>query len=219
MNSLKNLLFITALIGSSFANAHEVWLVKSAKGDDIKLYLGEPGEPESGDSIAGLKNAQVFVNDSQSTLALTQHQNYWLAEVKEQGDVRAFIDDLWEPWKMEKTSEQEADKLQAAKLYAKAGRQDTKAKQELEFVPSKANGNTFTLVYKNNPVVDHAVLVQTPSQQLKITTDKKGQLTVTNKEKGTYIISSDYPVEGKAVVAGNQVDSTYNIVTISFRVD
>ena len=61
--------------------------------------------------------------------------------------------------------------------------------------------------------------MQTPSQQLKITTDKKGQLTVTNKEKGTYIISSDYPVEGKAVVAGNQVDSTYNIVTISFRVD
>ena len=62
MNSLKNLLFIAALIGSSFANAHEVWLVKSAKGDEIKLYLGEPGEPESGDSIAGLKNAQVFVN-------------------------------------------------------------------------------------------------------------------------------------------------------------
>ena len=77
----------------------------------------------------------------------------------------------------------------------------------------------MTSVYKKNPVVDHGVIVQTASQKIKKTTDKKGQLTVTNKEKGTYIITSDYAVEGKAVVAGNQVDSTYNIVTISFRVD
>ncbi|MGO2012862.1 MAG: DUF4198 domain-containing protein [Pseudoalteromonas sp.] len=218
MLSLKKLLFISGLIiFSNMAHAHEIWLEKSAT-DSVRLYLGEPGEPESGDKIAGLKNTKVFLNSTQSALALTQHQNYWSAALKEQGDVRAYTDDLWEPWKMKKASEQEVDKLQAAKLYAKAGREDTQAKQNLEFVPTKSQGNTFTLVYKNNPVNEHDVLIQTPSQQVKAKTDKNGQLTITTKEEGTYIISSDYPVEGKAMIAGNQVDSTYNIVSVSFEV-
>ncbi|BDF96492.1 MULTISPECIES: hypothetical protein [Pseudoalteromonas] len=219
MKSLKNSLFIAALLTcSNFAIAHEIWLVKSAKGDAVKLYLGEPGEPESGDKIAGLKNTKVFVDSTESTLALTQQQNFWSAELTEQGDVRAFTDDLWKPWKMEKVSEQDTDTFQAAKLFAKAGREEIQAKQELEFVPTKSNGDTFTLVYKNKPVVDHEVLVQTPKHQVKTITDKHGQLTVTSEEQGTYIISSDHPVAGKAVIAGNQVDSTYNIVTISFQV-
>ncbi|MGO2169551.1 DUF4198 domain-containing protein [Pseudoalteromonas sp. AOP31-A2-14] len=214
MLSLKKSLFISLLITcSGLAQAHEIWLEKST--DDVKLYLGEPGEPESGDKIAGLKNTKVFVNSIQSTLALTQHQNYWSANLTKQGDVRAYIDDLWKPWKMEKT----ADKLQAAQLYAKAGREDTQAQQDLEFVPTKPQGNTFTLTYKGKPVSKHDVLIQTPSQKIKKTTDQNGQLTVATEELGKYIISSDYPVSGKAVVSGNEVDSTYNIVSISFNVN
>ena len=219
MKSLKNSIFIAAFLTcSNFAIAHEIWLVKSAKGDAVKLYLGEPGVPDSGDKIAGLKNTKVFVNSIQSTLTLTQQQNFWSAELTERGDVRAFTDDLWKPWKMEKVSKQETDTFQGAKLFAKAGREETQAKQDLEFVPTTSNGNTFTLFYKNKPVVDHEVLLQTPEQQVKTTTDKHGQLTVTSEAQGTYIISSDHQVAGKAVIAGNQVDSTYNIVTITFQV-
>lgn len=38
-------------------------------------------------------------------------------------------------------------------------------------------------------------------------------------ESGLYVVSSDYPVAGKTVIAGHNVDSTYNITSITFWVE
>ena len=44
---------------ASVANAHEIWLEKS-ENSSVKVYLGEPGTPDSGEKINGLKNVSVF---------------------------------------------------------------------------------------------------------------------------------------------------------------
>ncbi|MFM9481492.1 hypothetical protein, partial [Streptomyces scabiei] len=82
-------------------------------------------------------------------------------------------------------------KQQAAKLYAKAGRSNTQSKVEFEFVPIEPQSNTFTLTYKNAPVVEHDVTVLTPSKaQIKMTTNKDGQITVKTEQAGLYVVSS-----------------------------
>ncbi|WAJ70601.1 hypothetical protein [Catenovulum adriaticum] len=118
----------------------------------------------------------------------------------------------WKFWK--------SPKKQAAKLFAKAGRNETHSKTDFEFVPVSAQSNTMTLTYLNTPVKEHAVVVLTPNkEQIKLSTDQQGNMTVPTKETGLYVVSSDYPMAGETVIAGHNVDSTYNITSITFWVD
>ncbi|MGO2374054.1 DUF4198 domain-containing protein [Pseudoalteromonas sp. KG3] len=220
MKSIATPLTLFLLLSASNLQAHEIWLEKH-NNTQVKLFLGEPGEPESGDKIAGLKNTKIYVNQKEASFPITQHATHWSANVAHNGDILATVDDLWQPWDLEEVPTWQfwrSPKQQAAKLYAKAGRSNTQSKVEFEFVPIEPQSNTFTLTYKNAPVVEHDVTVLTPSKaQIKMTTNKDGQITVKTDQAGLYVVSSDYPVSGEAVIAGNKVDSTYNITSVTFQ--
>lgn len=220
MKSIAKPLTLLLLLSASHLQAHEIWLEK----DDnmqVKLFLGEPGEPEFGDKIAGLKNTKIYINKKEDSFPITQHSTHWSANVADTGDIFATVDDLWQPWDLEEVPVWQfwkSPKQQAAKLFAKAGRSNTQSKVEFEFVPIEPQSNTFILTYKNSPLVEHDVTVLTPSKaQIKMTTDKDGQITVKTEQAGLYVVSSDYPVNAEAVIAGNKVDSTYNITSVTFQ--
>lgn len=220
MKSIATPLTFLLLLSASHLQAHEIWLEKH-NNTQVKLFLGEPGEPESGDEIAGLKNTKIYINEKKDSFPITQHSTHWSANVAHTGDILATVDDLWQPWDLEEVPVWQfwkSPKQQAAKLFAKAGRNSTQSKVEFEFVPIEPQSNTFTLTYKSSPVVEHDVTVLTPSKtKIKMTTNKDGQITVKTEQVGLYVVSSDYPVNGEAVIAGNKVDSTYNITSVTFQ--
>lgn len=222
MNMIIKPLAILLLLCTPNLQAHEIWLIKTDN-NQVQLFLGEPGEPDEGDKISGLKNTKIYTNSITNSLPIVQHQTHWTADVIQSGDVRATVDDLWQPWDMEKVPVWQfwkSSKQQAAKLFAKAGRNDTQRKAEFEFVPVSPQSNSFTLIYQDNPVKDHAVVVLTPNKtQIKLTTNEQGKITVSTDSTGLYVISSDYPVDGETVIAGHHVDSTFNITSISFWVN
>ncbi|MGO3445678.1 MAG: hypothetical protein ACTINA_19660 [Pseudoalteromonas distincta] len=221
MNQILNSLIVLFLLYATNLQAHEIWLVK-ADTNQVHLFLGEPGDAESGDNISGLRNTKIYTDTISNSIPIVQHQTHWSAKVTQEGDVRATIDDLWQPWDMEEVPTWQfwkSSKKQAAKLFAKAGRNDTKSKTEFEFVPVSAQSNTFILTYLNKPVQEHSVMVLTPNKTLiKSLTNKQGEITISTDITGLYVISSDYPVDGKTMIAGNNVDSTFNITSISFWV-
>ncbi|MGO2012383.1 hypothetical protein [Pseudoalteromonas undina] len=222
MKSIIKSLTALLLLSVTSLQAHEIWLVKE-NNNQVKLFLGEPGEPDTGDKLSGLKNTKIYTTTKDNSLPIVQNEAYWSTKVTESGDVRATVDDLWKPWDLEDVPAWmfwKSPKKQAAKLFAKAGRNDTQSETNFEFVPVSAQSDTLTLTYLNTPVKEHAVMVLTPNKEkIKLTTDKQGNITVPTAESGLYVVSSDYPVAGETVIAGHNVDSTYNITSITFWVE
>ena len=202
MNLRKSPLVLTLILGlaSTLVSAHEVWLERDANGP-VRVYLGEPGEPDSGDAIDTLQGSIVFTDSKKQPLAIMQQDNHWLAQTTDATDVRLFTTSVWEPWEIGAPSwwqfwKDDQPNLQGAVLEAKVGRQETQAKLNFEFVPTQANGQTFTAYFQGSALSHQSVEVRSPSgDTTEITTDEKGQFMVTTNESGRYLVSSVHSVD------------------------
>jgi len=212
------------LIGFN-ANAHQVWLERDADGP-VRVYLGEPGVPDSGDEIANLENAQVFTADRSVISFLSQENDHWIGAVGE-GDVRLFTDEVWAPWSISGNSNwwqfwsEEPEKLQGAILQARAGRTETEAKLTYELVPVTAGGDVFVALFNGSPLAEQEILLLSPAkQEVKLTTDKDGKVNASAllTEQGRYVLESVHTVDADAMHSGKIVSSLMYISTLSFVV-
>ena len=219
---IRTVLFTTLVALTSYqSNAHEVWLERDDNGP-VRVYLGEPGEPEVGSEIDKLIGSQVFIADRQNITALTQKNDHFEALVHGTGDARLFSDQVWQPWQMDdsawwqfwKTSE---GKLQGGILQARVGRSETMAKLTYELVPVTANGNIFTAIFAGKPLANKSVSLLTPSKkQHEFTTNNLGQIEIKSHESGRFILTSVHTVDKQAMHSGKQVDSLMYISTLSY---
>lgn len=220
--SIKTVLFTTLVALTSYqSHAHEVWLERDNNGP-VRVYLGEPGEPEVGSEIDKLAGSQVFIADRNSIATLAQKEDHFEALVNGAGDARLFSDQVWQPWQMDdnawwqfwKSSE---GKLQGGILQARVGRNETTAKLAYELVPVIANGNIFTATFEGQPLTGKSISLLTPSmKQHEFTTNKLGQIEIKSQESGRFILTSVHTVDKQAIHSGKQVDSLMYISTLSY---
>ncbi|NQY89925.1 MAG: nickel uptake transporter family protein [Colwellia sp.] len=219
---IKTTLFTTLLaIASLQVNAHEVWLERDDNGP-VRVYLGEPGQPDSGDKINKLAGSQVFTTDREVIAPLNQADDHWQAQVNSDGDVRLFSNSVWQPWSIDETPwwqfwKSTDEKLQGAILQARAGRSETTAKLSYELVPVSENGNTFTALFNGEPQANKVVILLSPSKkEIELTTDVKGQVTLDIAEQGRFLLSSVHTIDTDAMHSGKQVVSLMYITSLTF---
>lgn len=206
---------LVTLLLSSFAAAsfaHQVWVERDATGP-ARVYVGDiDGERDHGDDVKTLEaTTKVFGKDAKKTVKVTAHNAYLEAATTGAGDVRLINDQVWKPWK------NKDGELQAAVFNSRAGRTETAAALDFEFVPTAVNGNTFTLTFKGKPVADKKVTIVNPEQWVKgFKTDAKGHVEVPATAKGRYILMSSHDVKGEAEVAGQKVQKLSYTTTLSF---
>jgi hypothetical protein len=215
-------LFLTV----SSANAHQVWLERDADGL-LRVYLGEPGVPDTGEKIHNLKGAHVFTKDRAELSVLSQKNDHWQGLVGP-GDVRLHTDKVWKPWSISGNSswwkfwDEEPEKLQGAILQARAGRTETAAKLTYELVPVTTEGDIFIALFNGLPLAEQEVLLLSPSkQEVKLITDNNGKVNATGLliEQGRYVLESVHSVDVDAVHSGQKVSSLMYISTLSFVVN
>lgn len=201
--------------------AHEVWLEKDDAGP-ARVYLGEPGEPESGEHIDNLKGAKVFIGSLQDAVTLSREDDHWQAPVKGPGDVRLYIDSVWQPWSYNENAwwefwKDSGDKLQGAILEARAGRAETETKLNFEITPTSAEGNEFVASFQGKALANQAIAVLTPNgDEAEISSDNNGKFSVDLKDNGRYLLSSVHTVAGEATHSDKTVHSLMYITSLSF---
>jgi len=218
----KTFIFATfvALI-SLQTSAHEVWLERDGDGP-VRVYLGEPGEPEVGNEIDKLTGSQVFTKNRKDIAPLTQAEDHFQAAVIDTGDARLFSDKVWQPWQMDNAAwwkfwETTDTKLQGGILQARVGRNETTAKLTYELVPVTSNGNIFTATFEGKPLKNKEISLLTPSKkEHQFTTNELGQIEIKTQESGRFILTSVHTVDKEAMHSGKQVASLMYISTLSY---
>lgn len=196
------------------ASAHQLWLERDATGP-VRVYVGDADSAhDKGEEVAKLAaTTQVFTSDRKQTARLTAREEFLEADVAAAGDVRLFNDQVWKPWKAKDGS------FQAALFNARAGRSETKAVLEHELVPLAAGGNSFTLLFKGQPLANKVVTVITPDKWSKgFKTDAAGRIDVPVSGKGRYVLVSTHeaPAVGEVVIAGQKVAKLGYTTTLTF---
>lgn len=198
-----------ALLLTSSASAHEIWVERDAAGP-ARIYLGEPSEtaPEGGDpEFAKLKAPKIIGSQA----ALTRRADHIEVAYKGTGDIRVFDDAVFDPWKGENGS------LEGAVFHARQGRQETKAQLDLELVPVSAEGNSFTAFYKGVPLPGASITLLNPDRWSKsFKTDAKGVIALPIEQKGRYIVTLNHSVDGPATLGGQTVAKVHHVSTLSF---
>lgn len=204
-------LAILAIAGS--ASAHEVWLERDAAGP-VRVYLGEPAEavPAGGDpEFSKLKAPKVFTGDVKAPAPIVRKADHLEAAVSGKGDVRLLDDAVFDAWK------NDAGAYEGAVFYAREGRTETKAALDLEIVPVTAHGDTFTVLFRGQPLADASVNLINPDKWAKtFKTDARGQLTIPSEWKGRYLLAASHAVDESRALGGQTVAKVYHTSTLTF---
>lgn len=198
-----------ALLGSAgAAQAHFVWLERSAEGP-AKAYFGEWADDlrEKRDGLLGkIMVAPVVTGaDGKALKASGEGADFIEFAAAGKGDVR-----LRQPYQFKDTLVQYG---------AKAGREDTAAKLDLELVPAAAGGNAFVLQFKGKPLAKTEVTVFGPPKwEKRFHSDENGRIEITTPWPGQYVLEAAH-VEDKAGEAdGKSYAKIRYVSTLTFNV-
>lgn len=207
---MRKLLFAAWLALPPAAGAHEVWIERDGAGP-ARIYLGEPAlpVPEEGDpEFAKLKAPKLLGSGAGTPV----RRAGFIEVAVPAGDVRAWDDDVFQPWG-------EEGRKQGVVYYARAGRTEPRAAMPMEIVPVTAHGTRFTLVRDGKPVPATALTVVSPDKWSKVlTTDAAGSVTVPVREPGRYLLSASVKDEGAHQLPGGAVTTIHRIATTTFVV-
>lgn len=198
----RALLLGVALCAAPLAQADYLWIERAA-GQPAKAYLStfQPGEHLP---VAALLEPQVQLADGKTQALTVEADGYSVAAVQP-GDLRLSA---------------KLPAGQSLTIYAaKEGRSETKAKSDLELVPTTAGGNVFQLHWKGTVVSASQVNVYTMAQWsrvLKPATD--GSVTLDTPFPGRYVLEVAAQINGSATVDGKKYDSVTHVATVSFEV-
>lgn len=210
-NIMRNWM-LSGLVALSFAtaaSAHEVWIERDATGP-ARIYLGEPGDPvpEGGDPEFARLKAPKLIGDHGTPIRRTTHIEVPLNGA---GDLRLVDDAVFAPWKGEKGG------YEGAIFHARAGRAETRALLDLEFVPVAANGDRFTVVYQGKPVAGARVSILNPDGWAKtFAADGQGIVAVPADRQGRYLLTVNHSVDGPRALGGQSVAKVHHVSTLSF---
>ncbi|CAD2242954.1 MULTISPECIES: DUF4198 domain-containing protein [Xanthomonas] len=194
------------------AQAHEIWIERDG-GGPVRIYFGEPAQEaldHGEDEIKRVVKPTVFGNAGKAG-ALQRGSEFLTAPLSGTGDAWLSDDSVFEPWKGE------AGGFETVSYYARAGRATPSAKLDFELVPTAANSNTLTVLYRNKPLPKVEVTVIDPQKwQKTLTSDAKGQVTLPKLRAGRHILVATNKEPVKREIAGKQVSMIHHISTLTF---
>ncbi|PPU77069.1 MULTISPECIES: DUF4198 domain-containing protein [Xanthomonas] len=197
------------------AQAHEIWIERDGSGP-VRIYFGEPTQEvldHGQDEIKRVVKPTVFGSAGKAG-ALQRGSEFLTAPLSGAGDAWLSDEGVFEPWKGD------AGGFETVSYYARAGRSTTSAKLDLELVPTTANGNTLTVLYRNKPLPKADVTVIDPQKwQKTLTSDAKGQVTLPTLRAGRHILVVNTKEPVKREIAGKQVTLVHHISTLTFQAE
>ena len=214
MAKLISLLTLLAILCPiSPARAHYVWLERDGDGA-ARAYFGEwidDIREKTGGLLDRIKSPKVNLGASTEALPVKRNENNLEINAKGRGDLR-LVEDGIPP-----REDTEKGGLTRTIYYAKAGRAETKAKMDLELVPTSADGNGFVLVFFGSPLPKAELTIIGPAKWEKpLTTDEKGRVTLPTPWAGRYVLEVIH-FDEKAGGSGEQTfHRTRHISTLSF---
>lgn len=209
---MNRLLLGAVLICSSLAEpaaAHIVWLERS--GETVRLFFGEYAENlrERTGGHLDMIAAPRLVEPAASPSRQADHISF--APVPA-GDVRAT--DQLAPW-----NDGERGGRTRSVYLAREGRTEARAVLDLELVPARPDGDTFTLLFQQAPLRQAKVtLIGPPGWSKELQTDAEGRVALPTPWAGRYVAE----VQHVDAVAGGQEGAAYDrtsyVSTLSFTV-
>lgn len=196
------LLATSLFLTSAAAHADYVWLERDTAGA-AHAYVGE-FEAVKG-STASLSAARAFMADGKDLPVSTEAERLNIA-APAQGDLRL-------------TATRIGEKGVLNYFQAKNGRSETKAVNDLELVPTEANGNTFKLVWKGNTVAASQVNVETSEGwQRVLKPGKDGTVTLNAVFPARYFLEVSARVNGSVTLDGKKYEDVRHTATLTFEV-
>lgn len=196
------LLATSLFLTSAAAHADYVWLERDAAGA-AHAYVGE-FEAVKG-STASLSAARAFMADGKDLPLATEAERLNIS-APASGDVRL-------------TAMRIGDKDVVNYFQARYGRSETKAVNDLELVPTEANGNIFKLVWKGNTVAATQVNVETSEGWHRVLKPgKDGTVTLNALFPARYFLEVSARVNGSVTLNGKKYDDVRHTATLTFEV-
>lgn len=207
----KSLLTLALVAGFSLsAGAHQVWLER--EGSVAKVYYGHWShdfmEKRSGKRLGEIKGKEVLPQGAlQKSEPLEDGIELKLGKVKDIALIEAL-----DPRKGKMV-----ETIIRTTFLARHGRSETKALMELDLVPQSAEGNTFTLLFRDKPLARTKVTIYAPHKWSKsLMSDDEGKVTIQTPWKGMYLMEASYMDEAKGVVNGKEYEKSNYVMTLVF---
>ncbi|THU05516.1 DUF4198 domain-containing protein [Lampropedia puyangensis] len=201
----RRVLFSLAFIFSASAlQAQYLWL-EPGSAHSATVKAGELHKPLT--TMPTLQETKAF-GAAKQALALSKGSDaFTINDIPAQGDVRfSAIEPL-------------ADGV-VYYHHSKWGRSETEAINDLELVPTAAQGNTFKLVWKGRPVAASLVNVDTSEgwrRQLKANAD--GSITLPTPFAGLYVLEVTVRIDdGSVTIDGKKYTDVRHNATLAFEV-
>jgi uncharacterized GH25 family protein len=211
----KTILLVVVLVTLflvSSVRAHYVWLERDGDGP-ARAYLGEWVDDireKTGGMLDRIKAPRVLLGANTESLPVKRNENNLEFQTKGRGDVR-LVEDSMPP-----REDKEKGCITKTIYYAKAGRSETAAKLDLEFVPTAPNGNILVLMFRGAPLPKAEVTIVGPSKwQKPLVTNDKGQITLPTPWAGRYVLEVTH-FDEKAGGDNEKFDRMRHISSLSF---
>jgi hypothetical protein len=186
------------------AQAAYVWLDKDASGT-AKASLGELNGKKEG--VTGLGATRAFLADGRDLGLTIAGETVSIATPVSGRDLRF-------------TARVAGEKNAIQYYHARYGRNETKAANDLELVPTDANGNTFKLFWKGSAVAATQVNVVTADGWSRVLRpEADGSVKLPTSVPGLYVLEVSVKVNGTVTVDGKPYDDVRHTATLSFTVD
>jgi uncharacterized GH25 family protein len=214
MRSLCTVVMVWWMVG--VAQAHSIWIEYDGEGA-ARAYFGERAEDvreKTGGALDRIKAPRAFLTDRAKTLPLERRADHIEIALTEAGDIRLVEDGL------AAREDARAGGKTKTVFHAKDGRQDTQAVLDLELIPMGANGSTFTLQLRGQPLAKAEVKVFGPPKwQKSLRTDDQGRVTLETPWAGRYVIEVVHVEEKPGESGGENYNRLRHVSTLSFVVD
>jgi hypothetical protein len=205
---LARTLTLAALLLCAPARAHYIWLERD--GDSARAYFGEYAEnlrEKAGGALDNIKSPQAFHADPATPLGLQRGVDHFAIAKPGAGDLR-LIEEGMAP---------REDKRNGGRTksmyYAKEGRNEIRAVQDLELVPATSGGNSFVVLLRGAPLPKAEVKVYAPSLWEKSPrSDEQGRVTIETPWIGRYVLE----VVHFEPRTGEGYDRLRHVATVSF---
>lgn len=185
------------------AQADYLWL--QPEGPSARVYAGELGQPRT--SLPALTDARVVLPQGRTLPLETGVGHLSFQPEADGGDQRV-------------TATLAGSDGVLTYYQARFGRSETTAVNDLELVPTEANGHTFQLVFKGRPVAASQVNVDTSEGWRRtLTPAKDGKVSFTPSFPGLYVLEVTARVNnGSVTLNGKKYDDVRHTATLSFEV-
>ena len=203
-NQLSRILLGVFMLVGAQAHAAYVWLDKDGTGS-VRASYGELQGKKEG--VANLSAPRAYLADGRD-LGMTIAGDAISISTPTSGRDMRF------------SARVPGEKNVIQYYHARFGRAETKAVNDLELVPTEANGSVFKLFWKGGPVSASQVNVVTADGWTRVLrAEPDGSVKLPTSVPGLYVLEVSVKLNGSVTIDGKQYDDVRHTATLSFTVE